>query len=322
MSWLEGVAGEQIEISGRDRTGKPLRTIIDMNTGLVRNDPIPTDAELEAFYSNSYRIAYKGTARPRPRQVLRNFRRSAQFARQFYWMLRGRHHALDCGAGSGELLYLVTQLGMECIGVEPNVEYAVYCREELGLDVRTEALSPNLFSNRTFDLITLVHVLEHLNDPIKYLLMIREWMSEESVLYVEVPDIEHMCRYHNTGNMFHYGHVYNFNHWTLRAVARIAGLTEIPRSASACHGQTKVFLKKCRPHLGKLENRQNASAVKSLIGKHYAREYRKGKLTKPFVKVYNHLEETVSSANKSSRQIGDNVASVLRADILACSGNS
>jgi len=77
--WLAGNPADLVEVSAADRHGKPLRTILNRRTGLVRNDPVPSDAELEQFYSRDYRVAYKGAAKPRKRQAFRNFRRAARY---------------------------------------------------------------------------------------------------------------------------------------------------------------------------------------------------------------------------------------------------
>ena len=49
MSWLRGEPANLELVSQSDRHGKPLNTVVDKTTGLVRNDPIPSDEELERF---------------------------------------------------------------------------------------------------------------------------------------------------------------------------------------------------------------------------------------------------------------------------------
>ena len=307
FNWLTGNTEDHIVVSKTDRRGKPLRTIIDMRTGLVRNDPIPTDEELSEFYANRYRLVYKTNARPRNRQILRNFRRSALFVERFGDMLTGRNRVLDCGSGSGEFLYLLSKLGKKCFGMEPNVEYAAHCRDELGLDVTTGALKSTLYKDEKYDFINLSHVLEHLNDPIRNLTMIGNWLCEHGVLYIEVPDIDRMCEYHHRGNMFHYGHIYNFNHWTLRATIGLAGLKECSETAQVCEGTTSIFMRRGLSMLQLPENRENAIAIKKRLDNHYAGIYHRGKIEKPFRKILQHAEETFSARRKSAREIGDQI---------------
>ena len=155
--WAVGREGTHQVVSEKDRHGDPLRTVICMETGLVRNDPIPGDEELAKFYSEDYRTSYKGAAKPRKRQIIRNFRRVADHIRTFRDVLTPAQKVLDVGAGSGEFAYLMTELGKDVTGIEPNACYAAYCREDLGLDVRTAHLAPGLFDTGKFDLIRLIN---------------------------------------------------------------------------------------------------------------------------------------------------------------------
>lgn len=135
-------------VSEWDRRGNPLRTVLCAKTGLVRNDPVPDDEELAKFYSEEYRIAYKGVRRPRRRQILRNFRRVADHFRRFRDVLEPAGRVLDVGTGSGEFVFLMQALGKEAVGIDPNKDYSAWCREELGVDVRTAYIVPDLFEAR------------------------------------------------------------------------------------------------------------------------------------------------------------------------------
>ncbi len=142
LSWTKGAVEA---VSERDRRGGSLRTVLCSETGLVRNDPVPDDEELAKFYSEEYRIAYKGARRPRRRQILRNFRRVADHFRCFRDVIEPAGRVLDVGAGSGEFVFLMQSLGKESVGIESNKDYSAWCREELGVDVRTAYIAPDLF---------------------------------------------------------------------------------------------------------------------------------------------------------------------------------
>ena len=203
---------------------------------------------------------------------------------------------LDVGAGSGEFAFLMKWLGKTVTGIEPNVDYAAYCRDELGLDVRTSHLAPDLFRPGQFDLIRMNHVLEHLNDPVRYLGEIANWLAPDGLLYVEVPNIEADCRSKSRGRMFHYAHIFNFNPWTLRACAGLAGLTEAPETARKSAGTTGAFF---RPDAAaaestKVKNPQNADHVRTLIRAHYGGAFSKGRAAKPIRKLAGQIEESLT----------------------------
>ena len=294
--WPLDSTGRYEVVSKTDRRGRPLRTVICMDTGLVRNDPVPDDAELAQFYAEDYRISYKGARKPRRRQILRNFRRAAIYLRTYRDLLEPKSRVLDVGAGSGEFAFLMTRLGKTVTGIEPNVDYAAYCRDELGLDVRTSHLAPDLFRPGQFDLIRMNHVLEHLNNPVRYLGEIAKWLAPDGLLYIEVPNIEADCRSKSRGRMFHYAHIFNFNPWTLRACAGLAGLTEAPETAGKSAGTTGAFF---RPDAAaaestKVKNPQNADHVRTLIRAHYGGAFSKGRAAKPIRKLAGQIEESLT----------------------------
>ncbi|MEM7685750.1 MAG: class I SAM-dependent methyltransferase [Pseudomonadota bacterium] len=315
--WALGRDGTHQTVSETDRRGRPLKTVICMETGLVRNDPVPGDAELAKFYSEDYRKDYKSAEKPRRRQILRNFRRVAAHVAAFSDVLDQASAVLDVGAGSGEFAFLMTRRGKSVIGVEPNQGYAAYCRDDLGLDVRTAHLSSDLFENQSFDLIRLNHVLEHLNDPVKYLEMMARWLRPGGRLYVEVPNIETYCREKSRGNMFHYGHIWNFNPWTLRAAATLAGLEECPETTARSEGTTGVFFRHPdhAPNDRQLQHPENAEHVHAMIQQHYTGGFPKGKAAKPFAKLAARIEETVTGAlmggpQSIGRKVADGLAPV------------
>ena len=307
MDWARGAVEV---VSERDRHGNPLRTVLCTETGLVRNDPVPGDEELAKFYSEEYRTAYKAAERPRRRQILRNFRRVADHVRRFRDVLEPAGRVLDVGAGSGEFVFLMRALGKGAVGVEPNRSYSAWCREELGLDVRTAHLEPELFEAGSFDLIRLNHVLEHLNDPVKYLAMVRAWLAPGGVIHVEVPNIEEDCRVKTRGNMFHYGHIWNFNPWTLRAVAGLAGLEELDATRERSAGTTGVVFRSGPVRAATdFVNPENAARVRDLIARHYAGGFREGKAVKPLVNLTARIEEALSGLLAGTpRDIGEKMA--------------
>ncbi len=231
-------------ISSKDRHGKPLNTVICVGCGIVTNNPIPSDEELAEFYCRDYRTEYKGTAEPRMRQIWRNFGRVSEHILAFRDLYDGRRHCLDLGSGSGEFMYLANQLDIDCLGVEPNDGYSAYCRDKLGLNVLNQTLEESGFKPGQFDLIRLSHVLEHMRDPVRSLNVLRDWLSDDGVLYIEVPNIDQEAANKMRGKIFHYGHIFNFSPSTLRMTALMAGLEEHPLSAGRNDGEAAGFFRK------------------------------------------------------------------------------
>ena len=172
-----------------------------------------------------------------------------------------------------------------------------------------------MFDAGGFDLIRLNHVLEHLNDPVKYLAMIKDWLAPGGVIYVEVPNIEEDCRVKSRGNLFHYGHIWNFNPWTLRAVAGLAGFEELDATRKRSAGTTGVVFRAgpVRAAAG-FVNPENAARVRGLLARHYAGGFRQGKAVKPLVNLAARIEEVLSSLFAGTpREIGEKAVRSIRA---------
>ncbi len=169
---------------------------------------------------------------------------------------------LDVGAGSGEFLHFCDQLNLRAEGIEPNAAYSVFARNRLGVKVRTAMLDDVTFPRGTFDCIRLHHVLEHVRDPVGFLARLREWLTDTGVLYVAVPDIDQDARRKAPEHLFHYGHIYNFNPWTLEACAGRAGFARSSPSYS-----TSLLFEKAEPwRPAEVDHIENALQIKRSLG--------------------------------------------------------
>jgi 2-polyprenyl-3-methyl-5-hydroxy-6-metoxy-1,4-benzoquinol methylase len=308
-------------VSEKDRHGNPLRTILCAGCGIITNDPIPSDEELANFYKKDYRTDYKGTPEPRMRQVWRNFGRMEQHMLENRDVYASGMKGLDLGSGSGEFMFLANAIGIQCQGIEPNEGYANYCRSKLGLNVANQTLEETVFAAKSFNLIRLSHVLEHMRDPVRSLKVLHNWLNDDGILYIEVPDIEAEAARKMHGKMFHFGHLYNFNPVTLRLATALAGFEELPQTASRLAKTTGVFFVKAKdaaaiPH----HLAQNASAMKNAMDGHNERHLPKpkgGSAAGRLVAVVSmRLREMLQAQRFSQhREIADHFAARLKKEL-------
>jgi len=85
---------------------------------------------------------------------------------------------LDLGCGDGHLVQLANQQNIKALGVDqdppPQPQLISSSIEKLKF-------------NQKFDVITLYHVLEHLQNPRQILLKLQTWLKSNGVLVVEIP---------------------------------------------------------------------------------------------------------------------------------------
>jgi len=212
-------------LATRDRRGQPLQTVICKACGLVWTDPRPQADATRKFYAEQYRQQYKATPQPKLKHVYRDMRRAIGRYTRIQPLLRPGMRLLDIGAGGGFFPYVVKQKGYAVSGLEPHAGYAAYGREEFQLDIKSGYIQDVEYELNAFDIVTLNHVLEHLEDPYLALTRILGWLKPGGHLNVEVPNIE--ATYHAPANKFHQAHLYSFNPATLQRLAQRAGFEVI-----------------------------------------------------------------------------------------------
>ncbi|MEO0546200.1 MAG: class I SAM-dependent methyltransferase [Pseudomonadota bacterium] len=302
-------------VSIKDCKGEALETRVCLGRGQVFHNPVPSDVELTQFYSEDYRKEYKGAARPRGRQFIRNFRRTASHLKRFSDVLEGRNRELDVGAGSGEFLFALSSMGKNTQGCEPNQDYSAYCREDLGLDVQTNQIDGFKPASTGYDLIQLSHVLEHLNAPVRYLEKLASWLVPQGVLYVEVPNVFEHSAQKSKGKMLQYGHIFNYSPWTLRAAAGRAGLTELDATKDRCSDTTGCFFVCTEDMFDPTAclNAKNLKLVSGAIGDHYSGQMesqRDGAIVRLARKLTVRVNESIAARRESTPQdIGRSVLS-------------
>ena len=241
-------AHEAVEIASLDRHGNPLRNVCWIDNGFIGVDPIPI-ANVEDFYKNEYRQEYKGAVSPSGRHVLRAARvaldRLQRIQAVLPSILRPGHRTLDAGASSGEFVFLMKTLGHDALGIEAHAGYAQHAREALGLHVRNAAFSEFKPEGKPFDLISMFHVLEHLEFPVEELARLSECLSPEGLFAIEVPNI--LFRGMKFSHKWHRGHLSGFSLKTLKATAARAGLHPVLCEETGHGGKLFGLFKKGSP---------------------------------------------------------------------------
>jgi len=98
---------------------------------------------------------------------------------------------LDVGAGKGEFLYEAAKNGWEAVGIEPSPNFCQFVREQYNLNIYEGFLGQiSEIQKKYFDVVTLNHVLEHVEQPVALLKMITEYLADDGLLFVEVPNTD------------------------------------------------------------------------------------------------------------------------------------
>ena len=283
-------------LANRSRSGNPLRTVICPQCGLAWTDPLPHNPR--DFYQDDYRISYKGTYTPKPKHILRAGKVALHRHGKIARLLEKKMAILDIGSGGGEFAYLLKTLGHDVQGIEPNKGYADYSIRQYGLDVQVGFVQDARFQGKTFELITIWHVLEHTENPFGVLLKLHDLLQPEGMLVIEVPNMEATCQ--SPKSTFHEAHIFNFNPATLQKLAAKAGFTFVEHSMSDDGGNITIIVqKKSAGNPGKLELNIQGNAEK-IIGivrnhtpiKHYL-------TLRPYARLLRRVRQSLAEKRKA-----------------------
>ncbi len=233
-----------VPVAHKDRHGKPLTTVLCRHCGFVFTQPRPSPAELDHFYRADYRREYKQTYSPKPRHVFRAGKVALERLTYLLPILNGKHRVLDAGCGGGEMLFMLRQLGFDADGLEPNEGYGSAARDFLNLPVQLTSYQNASIEPGSRDVIISFHVLEHLLDPVHALQTFHEWLKEDGLMLIEVPNVFSRCQW--PASRYHRGHLQHFSASTLSHAGRLAGLEAIDSFTSADGGNLMVVFTKQR----------------------------------------------------------------------------
>lgn len=216
---------------------RPLVNVVCTHCGLMRRDPMPTEAQLFDYYLHEYRLRLKGSKEPRKRDLARDNLRARQRLALLTPLLKPGARVLDFGSGSGLFLKAAKEVGCAVQGIEPDARYACPMRKELDLPVHTGSWETAQFAPGSFDLAAAHHVFEHLRTPTAALRRLHTWIADGGHLYLSVPDIGNPDA--SPLNRFQRAHMHGFTHQTLIMIALKSGFRLV--SVPGTRATTLVF---------------------------------------------------------------------------------
>lgn len=94
---------------------------------------------------------------------------------------------LDVGCGQGEFAYSLSTLKFAVSGVEPDPQLASYVETHLGIPCLASMYKRDSFAENSFDAITFIQVVEHLENPLDTLSTAHMHLRPGGLLVVDVP---------------------------------------------------------------------------------------------------------------------------------------
>jgi len=152
-----------------------------------------------------------------------NYRRTYRMRSEVITPYKGRPgRVLDVGCAAGFFLQVMAEKGWRTTGLEIAVPMLAHATSVLGLtDMhRGDLLSVDLPAGQ-FDVVTLWDVVEHLEDPVQHLRVVRRLLADDGILVLETQDVSSRFARLLGRRWQHYKHEEHLHHFHPESLRRL-----------------------------------------------------------------------------------------------------
>ncbi|KGL62410.1 class I SAM-dependent methyltransferase [Polaribacter sp. Hel1_85] len=165
-------------------SGETYEVMFNPDYDMLVTSPIPVD--LENYYKSEDYISHtdsKKSLLDKAYQSVKNYtlKRKLSLINSFKTEAK---NILDVGAGTGDFLKVCAANNWNVLGVEPNSDARKIAKDK-GVVLKEDLLQ---IENKKFDVITLWHVLEHVEMLSDHILKLKDLLSDEGRLIIAVPN--------------------------------------------------------------------------------------------------------------------------------------
>ncbi len=158
------------------------------NCGLLSTSPHPSPDEIGKYYDSPDYISHstnKKSIKDRLYNIIRN--RTLISKKVLLDKYAKGNRLLDIGCAIGVFLDYCQRNGYSTMGVEPDEKCRMFAEKNFHLQVKDiDALKQ--FPSKSFDIITMWHVLEHVDDLNERMSLIKKILADDGVLIIALPN--------------------------------------------------------------------------------------------------------------------------------------
>jgi SAM-dependent methyltransferase len=146
-----------------------------------------------------------------------------------YFRLPARPKHVDVGCALGSMLEVAKAAGWDSVGVETSEFAAKYASEHTGCPVHAGTLQKAAFPSESFDVVTLMDVIEHVAEPSELLSEIHRILRPGGALFIVTPNFASFFVWifgRNAYGVWPDQHVVYFQPSTIRKILRQVGFAK------------------------------------------------------------------------------------------------
>jgi len=155
--------------------------------GLGITSPFPSEEDVTHTNEETYQVDKRiHTYLSRQKYFEKIYRKHISLIKKY----KVEGELLDVGCNIGLFLKVARDEGFDVKGVELNKTCAVYGEKHFDLDIRSEFLQDVAFPEKSFDVITLFDVLEHVADLQGFTSELKRILKDDGLLVLQSPNFD------------------------------------------------------------------------------------------------------------------------------------
>ncbi len=183
-----------------------------LNCRMVYSSPAPEPGDLVRFYSLLDDREYGAEAEGRAKNfqaILESLGRTA----------RPEGRLLDIGSANGLFIHLARKQGYQAEGIEPSASLVEEARTRYGIELFPGTLE-EYQTEKSFDIVTLLDLIEHIAEPVRFLNRINRLMNPDGILVIVTPDIDSLAARLLRRRWWHH-RIAHINFFPLKTLSRL-----------------------------------------------------------------------------------------------------
>ena len=179
-------------------------------------DSLPSQNQLNSYYSKqfSYTDGFlnESVIRNRSSSVLNILKRYAPHAKTL----------CDVGSGYGFFLDEAQKAGYSTLGIEPSKKLALHAQKRYSISIYRGSLEHYINNEkRRFDVVTCIHVIEHVPHPKQFISQLLKLVKPGGILFLETPNSDSHLLYAEKEQytfLIPPDHLWLFSHYSIQSI--------------------------------------------------------------------------------------------------------
>ena len=199
-----------------------------LNCGLLYTMPRPTKEKIGAYYKSEEYYSHQENKKgfiPKLYERVKKINLKYKYHLATEDIKGGK--LLDIGCGVGDFIHTAEEKGWQCTGVEPSEDARTIAKTRTKANfINSEALES--IPNETFDVITMWHVLEHVDDLKWQVTQLQRLIKTNGKIVIAVPNYKSYDGQYYKELWAAYDvprHLNHFNRTTITKIFKSSGLT-------------------------------------------------------------------------------------------------